>query len=119
MPRIRDLGISVIPATMRPPEIGLGGGFDANAANAQIYLSCPDNSVCENVTHVPCDTSCTGSSGKEECDPPTHVDPCPGPTCANSCPGQSNRRDASGLNADVVLQLKRHLQDRIGTQLHH
>jgi hypothetical protein len=25
MPKIRDLGISVIPATMRPPEIGDGG----------------------------------------------------------------------------------------------
>jgi hypothetical protein len=26
MPKIRDLGINVIPVTMRPPEIGLGGG---------------------------------------------------------------------------------------------
>jgi len=26
MPKIRDLGVKVIPATMRPPEIGQGGG---------------------------------------------------------------------------------------------
>jgi hypothetical protein len=27
MAKIRDLGIGVIPGTMRPPEIGGGGGF--------------------------------------------------------------------------------------------
>src|SRR5438874_12381807 len=26
MPKIRDLGIKVIPETMRPPEVGAGGG---------------------------------------------------------------------------------------------
>jgi len=28
MRKIRDLGINVIPVTMRPPEIGLGGAVD-------------------------------------------------------------------------------------------
>jgi hypothetical protein len=48
MAKIRDLGISVIPATMRPPEIG-GGGYrlmeDCNPSGESIE-SCPDPSGC-------------------------------------------------------------------------
>jgi hypothetical protein len=50
MAKIRDLGISVIPATMRPPEIGAGGDFrgyrlaDPCAAPSESAVSCPDAS---------------------------------------------------------------------------
>lgn len=37
MPKIRDLGINVIPETMRPPEIGPGGG----GGGCQNSVQCP------------------------------------------------------------------------------
>lgn len=41
MPKIRDLGINVIPETMRPPEIGPGGG-GGGGCNAGTYgPNCP------------------------------------------------------------------------------
>jgi hypothetical protein len=44
MPKIRDLGINVIPATMRPPEIGMGGFPMSETCNP----TCPDNTAqCE------------------------------------------------------------------------
>ena len=47
MPKIKDLGVKVIPETMRPPEMGLGGGGH-----------CFNNTFnpCVNLTH------CTGCS---------------------------------------------------------
>ena len=49
MVKIRDLGISVIPATMRPPEIGAGGDFRGYqladpCADPSVSVSCPDPS---------------------------------------------------------------------------
>ena|SRR5438128_8530112 len=53
MAKIRDLGISVIPATMRPPEIGGGGDFrgyrladPCGAPSGESIESCPDPSGC-------------------------------------------------------------------------
>src|ERR1043166_2350888 len=45
MTKIRDLGISVIPATMRPPEIGGGGAPQCTDPSASID-SCPEPSGC-------------------------------------------------------------------------
>ena len=123
MPRIRDLGINVIPATMRPPEIGPGGGFDVNPPAAEYpFLLCDDNtclvnSHCtESSAHVCETTSCVDPSGrKDKCvaSPPG----CQGNTCANSCEQASTKKNASGLTDDAVAELKRHLHARIGTQL--
>jgi hypothetical protein len=41
MPKIRDLGINFIPATMRPPEIGPGGGREIHPPPCN---PCTDNS---------------------------------------------------------------------------
>ncbi len=45
MPKIRDLGINVIPETMRPPEIGAGGGGGCEGATSECgentYEVCP------------------------------------------------------------------------------
>lgn len=41
MPKIRDLGINVVPATMRPPEIGEGGGGKGGGGGGD----------CEGATH--------------------------------------------------------------------
>jgi hypothetical protein len=40
MPKIRDLGINVIPVTMRPPEIGPGGGYDMAADTCNSETNC-------------------------------------------------------------------------------
>ena len=55
MPRIRDLGITFIPTTMRPPEIGAGGGYGAAGA-------------------ADCD------KGPSCIEPSTRVPPCPDPS---------------------------------------
>jgi hypothetical protein len=56
MIKIRDLGINVIPATMRPPEIGLGGAVqnDTGTCVETCGESCEPSGQC-----VP---SCDGAS---------------------------------------------------------
>lgn len=41
MPKIRDLGINVIPETMRPPEIGPGGGGGGCQGGSHGYPGTP------------------------------------------------------------------------------
>ena len=108
MPRIRDLGISHIPATMRPPEIGPGGAFDLPAAPDAafpMYLTC---TACTDATNV-CPNSCVGNTG---C--PTNTCVCPD-SCVDSQPGREGYQ-LGGLTGEAIIQLKQHLQDRIGTQ---
>ena len=55
MPKIRDLGINVIPETMRPPEIGPGGG-GGGGCNAGTYgPNCP-------TTTFPTTPNCPGTT---------------------------------------------------------
>jgi hypothetical protein len=48
MPKIRDLGINVIPETMRPPQMGLGGGKGGGCEGASV--ECPEISACPSGT---------------------------------------------------------------------
>lgn len=121
MPRIRDLGISHIPLTMRPPEIGAGAAFDMTAA--------PDAFPMFMNTQT-CNQSCVTNSGGQ-CVPSGCPNSCPGNSCpgnscpGNSCPGNSCAGDSGrggdyhlgGLEREAILELKQHLQDRIGSQL--
>jgi len=43
MLKIRDLGITFIPETMRPPEIGVGGGYDRQEDPAPAPAPCPQS----------------------------------------------------------------------------
>jgi hypothetical protein len=57
MPKIRDLGINVLPETMRPPEIGggAGGGCPGCTLTDQAYAApCPAPSVCICTAASPC-----------------------------------------------------------------
>ena len=87
MPRIRDLGISVVPAPM-VPEIGF------NADTEPLYRACEtDASVgdkCEN------DTSC--SEDTAQCLPHS---------------GAPRHNAAEALSPAVITQLKQHLQQRL------
>ena len=103
MPKIRDLGINFIPATMRPPEIGQGGGYQAGPP-------CPDPS---------------GYHESAECDitppcPPKSQQP---PQCEGqkSAPpdgggGGGGGKGKDGLNSDDVKQLQQQMQGRIAAR---
>lgn len=98
MPKIRDLGISVIPATMRPPEIGPGscGATVTCQVTQPCYETCPS------------DTGQCLPSGRPKCEP------------KSNCPDKSHKKtagQAGGLTPGAIIQLKQQLQDRIGTNL--
>src|SRR5213075_3293103 len=50
MPKIRDLGIKVIPETMKPPEIGGGGG--CSDCTVQQFSICGGTQVCTDCTNI-------------------------------------------------------------------
>ena len=83
-PKIRDLGINVIPGTMRPPYMDM----------------CTDATFTE-----PCEPGSTGQcvpSGKPQC--PN--------TCPNNT--KPPKQHAGGLTPDVVAQLRQQLNTQIG-----
>jgi hypothetical protein len=88
MLKIRDLGINVIPVTMRPPEIGPGGAI------AQIDRATPP--------------TCGG--GTETCG-----DSCdPSGQCVPSCDDASRApRYRSGFTDGAVAQLRRQLRNQV------
>ena len=85
MPKIRDLGINVIPVTMRPPEIGPGGGYD------MADETCGNNTLCN----------------QETCNPSGQCVP----SCdrASAAPGY----EARGFGDEAISQLRQQLQNRI------
>lgn len=93
MLKIRDLGINVIPATMRPPEIGNGGAFDMQMCGCSPVQS-------------------------KECVPQPSGCPAPSRPCAATpqCPAPSAKYDVGGLPHDAVVQLRQQVQDRIGAE---
>lgn len=80
MPKVRDLGISFIPATMRPLEIGDGAGrdYDCDPSGCSEGPSAciePSYGDCQPRSTDPCDPSgCT--KGASICIEPSHDDPC-------------------------------------------
>ena len=83
MLKIRDLGINVIPVTMRPPEIGPGGAIVRN-----------DPGTCMSET---CGQSCDPSG---QC-----VPSCEG---ASNAP-----RHHTGFSSDAVAQLRSQLRNQL------
>jgi hypothetical protein len=88
MPKIKDLGIKVIPETMQPP--GIGGGAGCGCTNFTNCIGCTQNLT------VGCDPGPSCLGGTHPCLAPTH--PClptPHPcvptqiTCAPTCHGCS------------------------------
>jgi hypothetical protein len=109
MARIRDLGISAIPGTMRPLEIGPGAAYEIQDAQATPYrLGCTPEPSCEFCV-------CQGVSNREE----TSL-ACDG---ATGCGHPSNKPvqsgyDASGFTLESVAEVKRQLRTR-RTELDH
>jgi len=123
MARIRDLGIHVIPVTMRPLEIGPGA-----AAGMAGDESGPDRCIGTGVCHA-CDEceAATGLPADTSCDPSGI---CPAGTCGDtapacaeqSCPdrgtsGRPPRQHSGAFSDDAVAQLKRQLRTQIGREM--
>ena len=65
MPKIKDLGIKVVPVTMRPPEIGGGGGCtDCTIQQFSICGGTPGGGGCTDCTIRPF-SICGGMSSVE------------------------------------------------------
>ena len=97
MPKIRDLGISVIPATMRPAEIGGGAGdFEYWAQKT----GCPATDI----DPAPC-----GPTPKPQCNPSP-----PPPQCQGT---PKKIADPVAFSDGAVMQLKQQLHDQINTEL--
>jgi hypothetical protein len=92
MPKIRDLGIKVIPDTMRPPEVGGGGGGGCKAGT---------NQQCHATIVVLCDGG--------TCDFPTITFTC----CPGTCDPTSTVDYGYEWSRDAVKQLKEHLRQRL------
>ena len=96
MPRIRDLGISVIPATMRPAEIGGGAGdFEYWAQKTGCPATDPKPGV------------------PPGCPPPSN----PGCQPTNTNPKPKQNTSAGTLPDAAVGQLKQQLHDQITEEL--
>jgi hypothetical protein len=110
MPRIRDLGISVIPATMRPPEIGDGAGHQGN-------VTCnPTDPQCK-PTHV---GDCNPTDGQCNPTPPqchaTPKDDDDQQCCPTDAPHSAKDGDGSDLAPESKLELKQQLRDQLDAQ---
>jgi len=117
MAKIRDLGINVIPVTMRPLEIGPGaaqhrdgtlpfGYFACYESSQCVKCECPNGSSAEESSCNPSGGDCMAASGKEEC---------PG----QGASAKPRKYYAGAFTDDAVTQLKRQLRTRIGKELEH
>lgn len=119
MPKFRDLGINAIPSTMRPPEMGAGGGPNTTECGGQTATCKPDQDT----------TECASNSAT--CKPDDETTECRGAaTCkdddvtpATQCKdGQFTCDDklstsGRGFSAADVAQLRQQLEGRIGDSL--
>lgn len=117
MPRIRDLGISVIPATMRPPEIG-GGGADRDCQPTDPRGDChPTDGQC-NPTNVgechPTDGQCNPTPPPPQCHA-TPEDDDDQQCCPTDAP-HSAKDDGGDLAPEMKLELKQQLRDQLDAQ---
>jgi len=141
MPKVRDLGINFIPATMRPPEIGGGGGplppcDDPSGCKGASCIEpsfgtcdpsgCDKPPSCVEPSMRTCDPS--GCDKPPSCvEPSTDDDACrgqsrddcddpsgcdKGPSCVE--PSSDKDRRGSGLTAAAIAQLRQQMQDQLG-----
>ena len=122
MPKIRDLGINVIPATMRPTEVG-GGAAEyqavANCDGTDAQQDChpTDPQQCHPPTYRDCHPT------DPQCHPPTYGDCIPtdgdcqatpdDQCCPTDLPSSAKDTRGMALPDSAVAQLKQQLQQQI------
>jgi hypothetical protein len=99
MAKIRDLGISAIPVSIRPLEIGPGAAFDVPGQPEIAYFACE---LCQ------CDNSAFANTS--DCSPSG----CPDPSVRDQTKPDYPR---GGFTPDVVAQLRQQIQAHIGNEL--
>jgi len=136
MPKIRDLGISFIPVTMRPPEIG-GGGADVAqygqpnklryyaGERPQCNLTVKDPcqhtiKPCALTTKDPCENTkppCENTKWPQDHCTPTNV--CKYTQCGDSRQCDASAQDASAVTLpdDAIVQLRQQLRQHVGAEL--
>jgi len=122
MHRIRDLGINVIPATMRPLEIGPGAAEPPNPFEQGYDFACagtPGSQTCTNGTcpkedddKAYCPEDSRGSIGCEE-------GTCGGDEddCQDSKKPRPRRQDLGAFSPEAVMQLQQQLEHHLGETL--
>jgi hypothetical protein len=115
MPKIRDLGISVIPVTKR---IAIGAAEGAYRAGGDYEPpDCIPTDSCGNTDRdcIPTDGQCLPSDGPgcgvTDCHATPH-DQC----CPTDLPGSTKDRNYIALPADAVVQLRHQLHQQIGAE---
>lgn len=117
MPKVRDLGISFIPATMRPLEYG-DGAVEACAASVGCDLSgCDKGASCiEPSSARDMVEPCVPLSGI--CDKQTHCDE---PSAyeddkddKNDDKNDDKKKREGHLNASAIAQLRQQMQQQLG-----
>ena len=130
MPKIRDLGISVIPLTMRPPEIGGGAAdvADHDGANTpQYHAAAKKKPPCDYTKKPPCDYTkdpvCAPTDGKCAptndglCESTGKCAPTDAKCKATKRPQTVRKASAAALSDDAIAQLRQQLRQQIGTDL--
>jgi len=102
MARIRDLGINVIPVTMRPLEIGPGAAVDIPVGQATPYH--PYGGALFACEACPCDPNSERGETSGQCPDDTG--------CVPTHPEPPDGYHASGFTLQSVAALKQQLQTR-------
>jgi hypothetical protein len=109
--KIRDLGINFIPATMRPPEVGAGGG----GRNEDGGITC---GACTPLTPNCVPHSGAADEANQTCEVCTPLSPQCDP---NSACGEHtrSRRQAGSLTSAAAAQLRAQLRNQVQAELDH
>jgi len=110
MHRIRDLGINVLPATVRPLEIGLFACHGVSEGGSQTCT----NGTCPEPPGPQCTEESRGSVG---CGDITCVDECEEARGASRKPSP-HPRYAGAFSPHAIAQLKQQLETRITGELY-
>ena len=106
MPKIRDLGINVIPATMRPTEVGGGAAEYQAVANCDGTDAQQDCHPTDPQCHPPTYGDCIPTDGDCQATPD---DQC----CPTDLPSSTKDTRGMALPDSAVAQLKQQLQQQI------
>lgn len=119
MPRIRDLGINVIPITMLPAGGG-AGGYRMTGCEGKTGRPAPD--PC-NATRPTDDCNCTASTIHCECtrsdqeDPPSDLCDCTATNRGRSHQTHDDKQQASAFDGRDLALLRGQLRDRLSQPL--
>ncbi|HUP62600.1 MAG TPA: hypothetical protein VNA69_19515 [Thermoanaerobaculia bacterium] len=125
MPKFKDLGISVIPATMRPPEIGDGGGGPDDDVTITecigdntcipgeaVQTACHEGTCRDKDKDDDVQTACHEGTCEDKDKDDDAQTACAEGTCAKD---KQDKQDVSAFTPDSIAQLRQQLELQIGS----